>query len=469
MTTSTGVVKSNGPGRFPTVFGLNLESERVWTILVGVAFAFRAWAVLLYQNPMDNLWSDPRRHWDNAQHFMDPGPMSTADPVLYQFLLHLVQQVTHENRYLIGILATLLSFSFPLSWYFFAREVLTTRIAALRLMALMAALPTFAFNYCFFMTETLLMPLMGVALTFTFRAKRKPTAGYFLLAAFFWMLASLTRTVVLPYAIICLAWVAWEQRRRVWSVLLAGAIWAGGLSGAAVHSYKHFNVYSPFGNFNQLLPIYFLSGAKTYKVHFGNDYTYYFSSPSLYLSPFAPIPWESSREGTYEFTFFRQKEGADLKQLRNELFASNWRMLPRLVMENVIFLAFGHSWPESGTGSVTNIICLWERWIWFPTIVAAMVLSVRMIRRRGLHFFPVMSILFVAGLFSAHLAPTEGRYRKPIEPLCLLVVSLALEGWLETRKNRAAPSLLPTDAPGTEPAAPTPSADAVPPSSTGHA
>ncbi|MBI5496105.1 MAG: glycosyltransferase family 39 protein [Deltaproteobacteria bacterium] len=455
----------------PRVLGMLravLRSERTWLALMAAGAVVRTLYVMVWGHPMDHLFSDPMRHWDNGRNFFTPSPMGTADPVVFQFYLHVLQKVTGQNRILVGLATTALSLSLPLAWYLCAREFLQTRVAALRFGAVVALMPTFIFSYGYFMTETLLVPVIGFALWMTFRADRTRSAAAFLGAASLWMLAALTRSIALPFAIICLGWLLRHQWRKVARLVAAGCIWAVGLGFGAWHSEQHFGVYSPFGNFNSVLPIYFLSGERTYKIHFGRDWVYYFSSPSYYISPFDPFRWESSRSnGTYEFTLEKDRHGEDLAQIRSDLLRRNWRQLPMFVWENVIFLAFGHAWPETQRGSVPGVLCLSERWIWAPAILLALAFCAWRLRRDGLQFYPVMVILFVGGLFSAQLAPMEGRYRKPIEPIVLLTLAWAVERWERRGQPPVAAPLEPVPAPQGDPATPPATQPAPPVGDTG--
>jgi hypothetical protein len=88
-----------------------------------------------------------------------------------------------------------------------------------------------------------------------------------------------------------------------------------------------------------------------------------------------------------------------------------------------VVLAFGHAWPESGTDSVQGRICLYERFIWFPATVWAVLGSFWFIyRRRQIRVVPALAIFATALLYGAQLVVMEGRYRKPIEPIVLLAI-----------------------------------------------
>ena len=94
-----------------------------------------------------------------------------------------------------------------------------------------------------------------------------------------------------------------------------------------------------------------------------------------------------------------------------------------MIFENLIFLTFGHAWPESGKGDWVGKTCLQERWLWAPTLLVTMIWSLRfMYRRRAIYLVPTIAVFSAAVLYSLQLVIMEGRYRKPIEPLLFLAI-----------------------------------------------
>src|SRR5262245_45524486 len=49
---------------------LAARKERFWTILVILGGVLRICQVMFWRGPMQNIWSDPGRHLDNARHFL---------------------------------------------------------------------------------------------------------------------------------------------------------------------------------------------------------------------------------------------------------------------------------------------------------------------------------------------------------------------------------------------------------------
>jgi hypothetical protein len=424
----------------------------LWRLVLLAGLAFRVYAVLVIRNPMDALFSDPQRHWDNAHRFLTPNAMGASNPYLYQLYLYLVQKATQENKLAFGIVTAVLSVAYPLVWYLFARRVFRRKVGAMRFAALLCWLPTHISMFTFTMNETLILPLVGLALWQTHRTldRRKPVG--FVATAVSWTLALLTRSIVAPVGFVCTI-VAWSRLRRWRGRLIGGALAfafaAGSLGYVSVRAHAVINRYTPFGD-NAYVSIYFVSGAHGYNQDFKGLGWYQFSSPSLYVSPFRPFyEFHSVREGTVKYDVDPKKRGADLdEEFRKEL-KENWRLLPRLVFENVIFLTFGHCWPPAGAGPDTfEQICLWERWIWLPLTLASFFGSIGyLVRRRRAAFVPMVALGFISTFYVAQAAVMEGRYRKPYEPVVLLTPlwlwdarRRRLPRWLRSRGKAAAPA-----------------------------
>jgi hypothetical protein len=219
-------------------------------------------------------------------------------------------------------------------------------------------------------------------------------------------------------------------RPLFWRPLIAAA--AAGIAGtgiwiAAQHSLPILEYATPFGD-NPTASLYLVSAAKIYQTTYTKpgkySYTYGFSSPSLYISPFYPFKfYESVRKGTFSYTTNVETHGKDLKELWWKELAKNKRVMPRLIFENLVVLAFGHAWPESGLDNTQGRVCVTERWIWFPLTLLAVFGSLRyMVRRRELRLVPALTVFAVCVLYGSQLVVMEGRYRKPIEPLVILAI-----------------------------------------------
>jgi hypothetical protein len=363
------------------------------------------------------------RHWDNAENFLTPGAQGASNPYLYQLYLFLVQRVTHEDRVWIGIVTACLSVFLPLFWYLFARSVLRRPVNALRYASILCWLPSNISIFGFFMNETLLLPLMSLALWLTQRTLQKRTAGSFIAMAITWTLGVLTRSVVGPVGLVCVA-VSWLRLRRGrWLALaVSSAATAGAVSAASIHAHSVLNRYTPFGD-NAVVAIYFVSGAHQYMIDFKGYGVYGFASPSLYLSPFYPFAeFQSIRKGVVSFSLDPDLRGSDIQETLRQEAELNRGILPRLIFENVLFLSFGHAWPTAGaTNDAADAICVKERWIWAPLILVSLFGSISYVARRGVAFVPLVTLGFLFTCYVlAQMTIMEGRYRKPLEPVVLL-------------------------------------------------
>lgn len=403
---------------------LHPRREPFWRGLLVLGAIYRVWAVLSYRNPMNAIFSDAARHWDNGKRFLDPGPMGASNPFFYQLYIWLLQLATGNSKLWIGLATAALSVAYPLCFYLLARNVLRRRVTALRYAVVLSFLPTHVAMFGYFMNETLLFPLLGLALWATWKAAGRRSAPYFVLASALWVMAVLTRSVVLPLGGLLMLWAWKQQRRKILVAVAAAALVSVGFGFAAVRAHKLLNRYTPFGD-NANVAIYFASAAHDYKVSFikkGGRWGYGFASPSLYVSPFEPFRWKSARKGTFSFVVDADKKGADVQKTLADLYVSRRHKLPRMIFENFVFLTFGHAWPEAGHGDLPARVCLWERWIWFPLILFTFLGSLVRMWRRGPAFVPLVTVLFTGSLYAAQVALMEGRYRKPIEPVLLLAL-----------------------------------------------
>lgn len=412
----------------------DVRRERFWRILLFLGVLFRAWNVMFFRNPMSLIFSDAGRHWDNAKHFLNPGPMGASNPYLYQLFLYVAQIVTHENKTGMGLVALGLSLLYPLFWYLLAKQLMRRRINALRFATVLMWLPTHVSMFSFFMNESLLFPLLGAAFWASAMAAKRRAWGWFVLASALWIMAALTRSVVLPIGGLTMLWVWWRQPRKVVTAVLAVALLSVGYYIPSKRAYPLLHRYTPFGD-NATVSIYFYSAAHAYSINYIKRGTYIYASPSLYISPFEPFyEFKSARKGTFSYTVDADRQGEDERATLSRVFWRNQSKLPRMIWENFIFITFGHSWPDAGKGNPAGEICLWERWIWLPLILVVFYRGIRYMSRNGPAFAPMIAILFTLSLYAAQVALMEGRYRKPIEP----VLFLALFWLAEARK--AAPA-----------------------------
>lgn len=392
--------------------------------LLAAACGYRVWLVFQY-NPIDALWSDPYRHWSLGSRPLDTQPFAAIDPVGYQIYLAALAKLTGGARVLVAYWTALLSLAAPWFWYRFLRELLPSRDWALAGWVGLAALPSWSGIYSFFMQETLMLPLLGAALWLTWRCRRKQDLASFLAATALWMLAGLTRGICIPLAAVAMTWLWLEQSDRWRKAALALLLLFAVLGPLAGRSWYLVRQVSPHG-LGTLAHLYSVAGTQFLSITFtrggGQEQWHYrFLNPSLNeRPPFAPLSdWRGHRLGTAQVV-------VDLDAGRRDWQAALDRMPPWtleryawLTGENLVFLFFTESWPDSPADRAIGTWNFLMRWIWAP--LGLLVLVWTMVRRpaRRERLLPALLLTWfvVQGLLP--IAVNEGRYRKPFEGLVI--------------------------------------------------
>jgi hypothetical protein len=371
----------------------------------------------LFDSPTNHLFSDPQRHWENAVRFFDPTIMGSDDPYLYQLWLHCLQQLAGTSIPALLLGCGALCAALPYGWYRAMRELLP-RGAALAAAMLIGITPSLLSIYAYFMNETLLLTLTGFAFWLTFRAHRKGTLGSFAAAGLVWIAAAFTRSAAVPIALIGLGWLVLDGSQRMIKVLVVVGFSLTLALPAGLHARMKLGYFAPLGNI-YLHEIYRASGAQRMELEFGSDGRYWFVSPSFVHPTFHPLSnWiSSSRRGTLNVTI-------DLRRAREDWISELDRVASHATLsklrdtwENVLFLAFGESWPNDDRGSFLGRASIWERWIWVPVIFFV---AYGVVRRR-LHgpewLLPMSGLIVFLWLGLQQQGITEGRFRLPLEPI----------------------------------------------------
>ena len=203
----------------------------------------------------------------------------------------------------------------------------------------------------------------------------------------------------------------------------------------AIRSKVELGFVAPFGN-PWLTRIMLRSGARMTYVHFythadeqlhfrshAKDADMDFGSPSGFQQPLAPLSSWAMRRAYVDskvHVIINSANGErDWKQAcasfnvdRDEWWAQ-WR-------ENVVLFFFASSWPDSSSGNWDGRLEYWGRWLWAPLIVVVFVLNARQFARGRFDLIPVAVTLFTLVMALQNAVLTEGRYRKPVEPVLLL-------------------------------------------------
>ena len=417
--------------------------DKLLILLIVAASCLRVFICFVH-NPMDYMWSDPLRHWNNGIHFPRGGYIAAADPIVYQVYIWLLRHVTGENRYLIAFASALLSVLMPWTYYRAARDFGLRKTPALWVWALIAWTPSLFVIYHYIMMETLLLLLEGAALWMTARYLRKGGTEAFLTSIFFWTLASLTKPIVVPLAGVCVLWSWWKKSTPLRAIAMGALLAIVMLVPQAVRSKIGLGFIAPFGNPWQTRLI-LRSGARSTYFHFiapSQEHGRFtpaariadlvFASPSCFIRPLEPVSgWairrafgDSKAHVTIDGSYGQRDWKAAYEQFNQDPdeWWAQWR-------ENVILFFFAPSWPETASGEWDGHLEYRARWLWAPLILFVLILNAREFVRRRFDLIPVAVTLLTLAMALQNAMLMEGRYRKPVEPVLLLNAV-----WLLSRK-----------------------------------
>jgi hypothetical protein len=400
-----------------------------------------------YVNPMQRLFSDPMRHYSNAKLLFDyPFDKITPllDPTGYQLCLNLFLKITQEKPFWVALATGFLCAITPWIWYGWMREVTPKKNAALLFLAVLAWLPSWIGIYGFFMPETLVLPLAGLALWATWRTIRRKTQTDLLLATILWTAATLTKATVLPIAIITMVTAlygmksSWKGRFStvLGHIILVVLIYLA----AGWRSYVRLGEWEPLGH-PQLNAMYMKSGQQWIEISYtrnGKQIEHQgFQSPSVGgYQPFLPLSqWTSSRSGKYATRVeildppYKRWENAAL-QLKDPALSLSWKRRIELSFENMIFFLFGASWPDNNRADWIQTLQIELRWIWAP-ILGYVILRSILEKKKSLVLITCIATWLT--LSAAQSGVAEARYRKVWEGV--LIASAFYLSFPPTKKH----------------------------------
>ena len=407
---------------------------KLLALLIVAASCFRVFICFVH-NPMEYLSSDMLRHWNNGIHFPRGGYTGAGDPIVYQVYIWLLRHLTRDNKLLIAFASALLSVLMPWTYYRAARNVGLRKTSALWVLALIAWTPSLFVIYHFIMMETLLLLLEGAAFWMTARYLRKGGTEAFLTSIFFWTLAALTKPTVVPLAVICVLWSWWKKSTPLRDIAAGALLAIIMLIPQAIRSKVELGFFAPFGN-PWLTRIILRSGTRMTYFHYyipsdrpGRldpkvyDINLVFASPSCFIRPLEPVSSWAMRRAigdskayiTINGSYGERDWKAAYEQYNHDPdeWLAQWR-------ENIILFFFAPSWPETGTSEWDGHLEYRTRWIWAPLILFLFVCNAREFARRRFDLIPVAVTLFTLVMALQNAVLTEGRYRKPVEPVLLL-------------------------------------------------
>lgn len=395
-------------------------------------------------NPLDELYSDPFRHWEHARETVAVGAWAIIDPPIFQMWVSIVQKWSLAVPVLVGGYAALLSAVTPWLWYRFLRETLQARTLALAGWAAFAWLPSWIAIFSYFMTETLFLPLLGASLWQTMRADRKCSVSAFCGMTALWALTALTRGIAAPLGAVACLWVWLRQPDKVVKAALSSLVVILMAFPIAIRNHEYFGLWSPLGTGwpNQ---IYAGSGKKEIHLNFmrgTSGSAYQFGSPSLYRRQLDPLSdWEPKRIGVVSVFVDLTKGPEDWRTSYERNTVHGWESA-RLRWENLVLVMLGISWPDDDFGWLEVRCANWMRWAWPPLLLLVIGVSAARYRstlRRPL--VPMLILVWFAVQALSLLAVNEGRYRKPLEGLLIAEV-LVLVDLRQNSRDSASKSAL---------------------------
>ncbi len=398
-------------------------------VIIILTIVLRAFYIVEH-NPIENIFSDPERHWVQGVDTLRFDPMSMTDTILYQLFIGALAKLTLKEPVLIAFYTILLSCLTPWIWYRFLRELLDKKEVALVGWVLISIIPSWISIYAYFMQETLLLPLLGLALWATWRCRRKLTPKSFLIMIIFWILAGLTRSVVIPMAAVACTWVWLEQQDKITKAFYSAVVLVLVLGPLTYRSYQIVHIFAPHGMGNMNM-VYSKSGMRAIEVQYereGARWGYIFQSPAAEARPFEPLSqWQSSRHGKAIIHVDLDKGSEDWETAfaKYPLTVGNYF---KQTYENAILLFFTESWPDSNRNWLLGEINYQTRWLWAPLTVAIVFASI--FYRRRLENNMLLPAIIAAWFFVQVFLPiavNEGRYRMPFCGL-IIVQGLLLTG-----------------------------------------
>lgn len=412
----------------------------VFYLLVAVGSVIQVWYIFTY-NPVDHIWSDPARHWEQGIDVLRMDLMALTDPVGYQMYIAALAKFTLKLPGLVAYCTSILALLGPWLWYRFFRELQASKTLALAGWAALSLLPSWTAIYAYFMQETLMLPLLGAALWATWRCRRKGDVASFVAMVFLWVAVGLTRGIAIPMAAVACTWLWLAQKQKLPKALYSSLVLLLIMGPLTYRSYQVVNHFAPHG-MGHLNVIYAQSGKKVIEISSrlgGSRWTHIFGSPSTGAEPFKPLSdWKTQRTGKVrvDIDLSKGKEDWDRALDSVDMSASDYLWI---IKENIIFLFFAESWPDNNLSRTVDVLGSWIRWLWAPLFFVLLIGVIFHHRKfRGQWLLPSLILAWFVVQVLIPIAINEGRYRKPFEGLAIAQLILWL-GLIKGAARDAAP------------------------------
>jgi hypothetical protein len=419
-----------------------LRISRLHTVLYALIILgalLRVWTIYTY-NPVDHIFSDSQRHWEQGEDVLRNDLMSNVDPIMYQLYVGTLLKLSLNMHALVAFYTCVLALLGPWIWYRFLRELQGNKTFALAGWATLSLLPSWISIYSYFMQETLLIPLLGAALWATWRARRKGTVRYFAWMVVLWTVAGLTRGIAIPLAAVCCSALWLTQDQKLKKALVSACILLFIMGPLTYRSYQTVHHFAPHG-MGHLAAIYGMSGKQEIILHVKKGWSagYGFGSPSMDAKIFEPFSdWVSRRKGQVLVRVDLDRGWEDWEKAYDQVTMS-WRDALWITKENLIFLMFASSWPDNNDTRLVDWFNIHMRWLWAPALLAAMI-WIFMLRRRLNRQWLLPSLILTWFIVQGVLpiAVNEGRYRKPFEGMIIAqLLALAAVSRGQARNGQA--------------------------------
>jgi hypothetical protein len=415
-----------------------------WLILMSlvmVGCAIRI-AAIFQHNPLELQITDPARWWHDATNLFTIEPILAIDAFGYQLWLGAVIWITGGGATAISVHNAALSILTPWIWHRMVKELTGDDDIALLAWAVFSWLPSWIAIFSYTMSETLFLPLFGVALWLSLRSCRLQSVSLYSSSALMWALAAATRVFALPFAAVMLLWNLWRSPRRIARISLATLAFALVAIPLSIREHHMLRVWNPFG-FPRMNQIYMESGKQTLRFKISRDHhavgwSYEFGSPSLYQEPLEPAShWKPSREGVTDFAIDEDRGMADWDAALRK-YRAPWRQRLHLWAENSIIFNFAPSWPDNNPDRFWDRVAIVLRWAWLPLALLTLAWNIVAFRRMTgtARMFAILTS--IAWTLTPLLpAVMEGRYRKPVEGLLIVNLLLLVKLWKTKSEERS--------------------------------
>jgi hypothetical protein len=409
------------------------QNHRILYVLFWVIFLGRL-LFPLQMNPMDFLITDPGRHFQSGKSLFSYNTLSGIDAKFYHLYLYIINIVTQGNHIAIAISAGILCAGMQWVWYKATREFLPKK-SSLIFAIIIGLSPSLLFIFGLFMSETLLLVLLGLGIWMALRAYRKKTLLSFTVAVLILLLATQTRVFVLPLAIFCVVGLVFLLDKKIKRIFIALTITSMVCAPAIFYGYKTLNVFAPFG-YPMVNIIYRKSNMTGIKISILDKQEYFnFGSPSFFnTQPFEPfMHYKTARKYGQLVRSVDTRNGSDdWWKIYDSLPYSSENFIMDL-KDNFVFYFFGPSWPDDNYR--VNLYVPWQayvtahkywRFIWAPMLLIIILYSplLTISHKERFILFITFGLTFLAIMQQS--AIMEGRYRKPMEPLYILSLIIVL-------------------------------------------